>query len=377
VRFPAKLWNLLLLGLLLTLPLHRAQALLNFDGTRNQIFAFGHLTFGYSSNIFSDSTQRGDSNLAGEVGLEWDRRAGAIAVNAIAKIGYEHFFHFTDENSTNPFFSLELVKGEGRATGSFMAGAFRESRSDSAINIRTRSWNYPLTLKIRYPFSDRFYGTSQTGYLRRTYSADTPQLLNYRDYSEALDLFYIYTSKLDLVGGYRVRLSNVVGGPDTYDHWFSVGATGALLAKLNGSIRFGYEIRDIDTGPSYNHFNVVAAVNWTVTRKLTLTGQLSRDFNTLATGASVDTTLAALRANYSVTRKFEIEGGVAYGRNKFLNGNLAARRDDFFTADIGAHYKFNEHLRVGASYAYLRNWSTLDFSDFDRSGFSVDIASRF
>lgn len=364
-------------ALLLALPLHRANALLNFDGTRNQIFVFGSVSLGYNSNIFSDATERGDTSLTGEVGADYNRLAGTLAVNATAKVGYQTFSKYTGENAVNPNFSIELVKGEGRATGSLSAKFYRESRSDSSVNLRTNSWNVPLDLKLRYPFSDRFYGTSETGYLSRTYADNNALLRDYHDYSEALDLFYVYTSKLDLVAGYRIRYSQVTAGPDTYDHWFNVGAVGSILAKLNGQVRFGYEVRDINGGQSFNHFNALAALNWIVTRKLTVTGQLSRDFNTIATGASIDSFVAALRANYSFTRKLEAEAGVAYGRNKFLGGSQGARRDDFFSADLGAHYKINEHFKVGASYTYLKNWSTLSFSDFDRQGISVDISSRF
>ena len=111
----AKPQHLLLLVLLVVLPWHQAHALLNLDGTRNQIFAFGSVSFGYSTNIFSDSSQRGDSSLTGEAGLEYDRRAGVLGVNAIAKVGYERFRTYTDQNAVNPFFSLEVTKSTGRA----------------------------------------------------------------------------------------------------------------------------------------------------------------------------------------------------------------------------------------------------------------------
>ena len=375
--FPGAIKRVLLIGLLAVLPLQRAEALLNVEGSRTQLFVFGGASFAYNSNIFSDSTQRGDSSVTGEVGMDFNRDAGLIAVNGTAKLSYQRFATYTDQSALDPNFSIAFVKGTGRLTGSFSASAFRESRSDSAVNLRTNSWNIPLDLKLRYPVSDRFYGTSDTGYLQRTYSGDDPELHNYHDYDEALDLFYIYTSKLDLVAGYRIRYSQATGSPDAYDHWFNVGATGALLAKLNGSVRFGYEIRDIDRGESFDHFNVLAALNWTVTRKLTLSSQISRDFNTIATGASVDSTVVALRANYAFTRKWEVEGGIAYGRNLFLNGTVQSRRDDFFGTDIGIHYKLNDHFRLAVSYTYLQNWSTLSFSDFDRNGFSVSLSSRF
>jgi long-subunit fatty acid transport protein len=63
--------------------------------------------------------------------------------------------------------------------------------------------------------------------------------------------------------------------------------------------------------------------------------------------------------------------------NRFLGTPPPQRHDTFFSYDFGARYKFNEHLQVGASYSYFRNWSSLDFADFDRHGFSVDVSSRF
>jgi len=40
-------------------------------------------------------------------------------------------------------------------------------------------------------------------------------------------------------------------------------------------------------------------------------------------------------------------------------------------------YRMNEHLQMGASYVYLRNWSVLDQADFDNHGFSFDVTSRY
>jgi hypothetical protein len=361
--------------LLVALPPQRASALLNLDGTRNQVFVFGTVTFAYSSNLFAEASARGDYSANTELGVELKRRAGIIAVNGTAKFDYQRFSHYTSENAFNPYFFIEFSKTTGRTTGSFTVSAFRESRSDSAVNLRTNSWNFPLALSIKYPLNDKFYVNSSTGYLSRRYSSN-PALANYRDYSESVDLFYVYTSKLDLVGGYRVRLSKTSIGPDTTDHWFNVGATGSLVAKLNGSIRFGYQIRHITGGESFNHVNAQAELGWTVTRKFSLSGQVSRDFNTIATGASVDSTTLGLRTTYVLTRKADLEGGVAYGRNNFL-GIAPQRRDHYFSWDVGGHYKFNDHLRLAAVYSCLNNSSTSAFADFKRYGFSLDLASRF
>ena len=358
-----------------------AQALLNIDGTRNQLFVFGGVTFGYNSNIFSQANASGDSTLTAEVGAELKRRAGLIAVNSVAKIDFIRYSKYSDENSINPNFSLELNKTSGRTTGAFTLQAYRETRSDTAVNLRTSSWNFPLGLNVKYPINDKFYVTSSTGYLRRTYQDASVALVNYSDYSEAVDFYYTYTSKLDLLAGYRLRVSRTSSGGRANDHWFSVGATGGLFSKLSGTVRLGYQLRDV-RGPStpsdrYNHFNASASVNWPFTRKLNLAFQVNRDFNTIATGASVDSTSLAARAQYAYNRKVEFNGGVSVGRNEFLGTLQGDRRDTFFSWDVGAIYRMNEHLQIAGTYTYLKNWSSANFSDFENHGFSIDISSRY
>jgi hypothetical protein len=367
----------LLLGALL-LSLVPARALLNVDGSRNQIFVFGHATFGYDSNIFSDASDRGDHTFTGSVGAQMKRRAGIIAVDATATLGYSSYGRFSDQNAFNPNFSIEFNKTTGRTTGALTISAFRESRADSSVNLRTSSWNYPVGLSIKYPVNAKYYFTSQTNYLRRRY-VESAALVNLTDYSQSLDVFYVYTSKLDLVGGYRVRVSQPSLGDDTVDHWVNVGAAGGLFAKLNGTVRLGYQLRDTrgGTSDSFTHLNAVASVGWPITRKINLTGTISRDFDTIATGVSVDSTATQLRSSYVFSRHVEFLGSLAWGRNAFLGTPPPARRDTYFSFDLGARYKMNEHLQVEATYTYFRNWSTFEFSDFERNAVKIDISSRF
>jgi len=231
----------------LALGLTPARALINLDGSRNQLFVFGSVTFGYDSNIFSDSSGRDDYTVNGTVGAEIKRRAGIIPVNATATLSYSSYGSYSEENSFNPNFHVEFNKTTGRTTGAFTINAYRESRADSAVNLRTNSWNFPVGLSLKYPVNDKYYFTSQTSYLRRRY-VDSTVLADYTDYSQGLDVFYVYTSKLDLVGGYRIRVSQTSIGDDSVDHWFNVGATGGLFAKLNGPVRPRQQVRYF-TGP--------------------------------------------------------------------------------------------------------------------------------
>ena len=363
-----------LLGLALLTPPPHALALLNIDGTRNQVFVFGSATFGYDSNLFAQADAQGDYSFGASVGAELKRRAGIIAVNARMVFDYQGFAEFTDQNAWNPSFFAEFNKTTGRTTGALTVNAFRSSRADTAVNIRTQTWNFPVGLNLKYPVNDNYYITSQTSYLRRSY-VDATQLLSYTDFSQAFDIFYVYTSKLDLLAGYRLRRGETSLGTTT-DHNFTVGAANGLLPKVNGTVRVGYQFREQDyTGETYDQLTMSAGVNWTPTRKLTVAGSVATDFTTTAVGGSVDTFSAMLRTTYTFTRKFSVDGGIGYGRNKFLGG--LPRQDESFMWDVGFRYSWNQHLEVAGSYNYLRNWSTSEFSDFDRSGYSFTVSSRF
>lgn len=354
-----------------------ARALLNIDGTRNQVFVFGQATFSYSSNIFATAGGEGDYSYSGQAGFELKRRRGIIAVNCRGVINYTRYVEFSRESFTNPTFSLELDKSGGRTTGALSVSAFRESRSDSAVNVRTNSWNFPLALNLRYPVNENLYLTSSTGYLRRRYT-DTTALTNYTDYSEAVDFFYVYSSKTDLFGGYRVRLAETLAGGNTTDHSFSIGANGGLLPKLTGVVRLGYQLRQQDaTSETFGQLTLSTSLDWMATRKFTLKLQALRDFSTTATGDSVDSASGSLIATYSFTRRLSADATLAGGRNDFLGQGKPARTDHFAMGEIGARYTFNENLRVGASVSYFKNWSSFSASDFDRYGYTIDVYSRF
>jgi hypothetical protein len=368
--------GVLLAGLLATAP--AAHALMNFDGTRNQVFVFGGVTFGYNSNIFAEADGDGDYTLTAQAGVELKRKAGLIGVDAIAKVDFVRYGEYSEQDSVNPNFAVVFSKGTGRTTGSFSISVYRETRSDSAVNLRTSSWNLPLALNLRYPINEKFYTSSSTEYLKRKYE-DNDALVDYADISEALDLYYTYSSKLDLLAGYRFRLSEAAVYGRATDHWFNVGATGGLLAKLTGTVRVGYQIRNIETGSPdhYDHWNFLAALNWPVLRKLGLTLSANRDFGTIATGESVDSSSLSLRATYTYSSKLQFLAGVSTGINDFLGDTQNSRRDTFFSWDAGFSYRMNEHFQFGANYTYFKNWSSLSLGDYDSHGVSVNVSSRY
>jgi len=368
--------GLLLAGLVATTP--SARALLNFDGTRNQLYVFGGITYGYSSNIYAQADGPGDSSIAVQAGAELKRKAGLIAVDLVAKVDFVRYQDYTDENAVNPNFSLMFTKDTGRTTGTLSISAYRETRADSAVNLRTSTLNFPVALNVRYPIDDKFYLTSATEYARRNYE-DNAALVDYTDLSEAVDFYYTYSSKLDLLAGYRLRLSETSVYGRATDHWFSVGATGGLLAKLSGTVRVGYQLRTVESGSPdhFNNFNFLAGLNWPVLSKLAVSLNASRDFGTIATGETVDTSALTLRATYTYNRKLQFNTGVSTGLNNFLGDTQDDRRDTYFSWDAGFAYKLNEHFQFGGSYVYFRNWSSLPIGDYENHGVSLNVSGRY
>ena len=353
-----------------------AVALLNIDGTRNQVFVFGAVDFNYDSNIFAQSQGKGDLSSTLSAGAEFKRQAGIIATDAKLSFAYVHFAQITGQNALNPSLSLEFVKSGGRTTGSLTINAYRSSQSDSAVNLRTSSWNFPLNLALKYPVNDRYYFTATSAYYSQRY-LNTNALSNYYDFSQSVDTFYVYTSKLDLFGGYRIRVGETDKGRST-DHDFSVGATGGLLAKLNGQIRLGFQSRTLAaTRENFNQLSASSSLTWNTTRKFSVSSGLARDFATTALAGTVDTLSANFTATYAYSRTYQLEGGGGIGRNIFLGSSQADRRDHFYTGNLGFSYGYNEHLRIKFGYTYLQNSSTLATSQFSRQNFALGFSSRY
>lgn len=355
----------------------QAYALLNIDGTRNQVFVFGTVTVGFDSNIFSSSANSSDYIYSAVVGATLKRHAGIISVNSSATFERQQFARNKTLSAWNPNYNLEFNKTIGRTTGAFTISAFRSARADSAVNLRTQTWNFPLGLNVKYPINDNLYVTSSTNYLNRRYTGGSG-LVNYADYGESFDVYYVYSSKTDLVFGFRYRVGHTDLDTST-DQALSFGLVNEIIPKLNGTLRAGLQRRTQSSlpGQHFDQITISTQLTWQATRKFSMNLSVARDFSTSAIGGTVDSLTAQVRALYDINRRHHLNGGVGYGRNRFLGSISGGRRDDFFTWDVGYQLHWNEHLQIGISYNYLHNWSTLSFSDFEKYGYSIDLTSRY
>lgn len=375
-NFYRPLIALVLTALLMGTPAH---GLVNINDGKNQLFVVATASFAWDSNIFASRAGQSDFISSGSLGLEFQRRAGIIGINGSVGIALSHFGEFSSEDFANPSMRAEFTKQSGRTTGSLTLGASRQSRADSAANIRTESWNYDLGVNLKYPVIERYSLSGGVNYTLLDY-IDNSFLVDLRTYAANLDLFYVYTSERDLIAGYRIRHGETSADTSFYDHALTVGVSGKILPKISGNARFGYQIRQPHgntTEGDYQSWTATVGATWAASKKLNVSMQLSKDFSTTSTNINTDTTSLNLDASYAIRSKLAIFGGVGYGYNDFLGTPGAGRKDEFFSWNAGARYTLNSHFSATLTYSFYQNWSTLDFADFTRNSVSLNLSSKF
>jgi hypothetical protein len=383
----------LLLALSLACP--PAQALVSLNDGHDHAFVTGRVGYAWDSNLFANSQAKSDSAITASVIADYQRRAGWIGVDASVEVDASRYDHFTAENFQNPKFNLELTKQTGRTTGSLTLAASRQSRADAAVNIRTSSWNYSTGLSFRYPIITVYTISGQLGYSFVKYSDNVfPEL---GTYTASVDVIRLLSTDRDLMLGYRFRHGETSVNTSYDDHALTAGLSGKLIRGINGSLRAGYQTR-IPHGPTlygtpaatFSSWTASIAATYAFNKRLHFSGSLGKDFSTTANDVSVDTTTASLDAQYALTSHWQFSASVSGGDSKFLGDagrrliSLGpppilgpGRHDNFVTANASVDYSLNEHLKIAATYAWFKNWSTESIADFVRSSFTLNLSSRW
>lgn len=358
-----------------------AHGLIKFNDGHDSLFVTGTVGMGYDSNLYASANSASDTTYTASIDLDYQRKAGILGVNGNLGWNFGWFANNNSENYTDPHARAEITKGEGRTTGSLTLGAERHSRSEYALNLRTVSWDYNTGLNVKYPVIERYSIAGQLGYDYQDY-VNNSGLFDIRAYTAAADLFYVYTSERDLLGGYRLRVTDTTNNTRSYDHAFTVGTTGKLMPKLNGTVRLGYQFRETErnnngASDKFNAFTASASTTWTVTRRLNITGLASRDFSTLATDVNVDDTSVMLDANFATNAKFSLFAGLGGGHLRYIGAASNGREDTYFTTHAGINYTMNDHLKITLSGVYYKNWSKLNIADYVRRTISLIVSSRW
>ncbi len=390
-----KIHFLLAAGLAVVVACPPAQALVALNDGRDRIYVSGSATIAHDSNVFASNGSEGDFVYSSSLAVEYTRRAGWIGVNANAAVSSSRFATIDGQDFANPSVSLELVKQSGRTTGSFTVNAVRQSRADASVNARIESWNYNAGLGVKYPVSGSISLAGNFGYSDTIYVNNPGNTYaNLAAITAALDVFHVFTSDRDIFGGYRYRHGETSRSVSYTDHSVSAGISGKVVRGVKGTLRAGYQVRvpggTAASSQSYSSWTSGGSLTYAFNKLTNVSLSISKDFSTTATESFVDSLSVQLDVQHAFNSKFSVSGGAGYGDTQFLGEGSRlildlgpppvfgpARRDNFLTWNVAANYSMNEHLKLSASYSWFLNWSTSDFADFERSGYSLTISSRW
>ena len=369
----------LLAGLVCSpLIISNASAAVTFNEGHDDVFVSGTLASSYDSNISASSLGKSDFITSATLALEYARHAGIIGIDGGLSWTHADFATNIAQGFSDPTMSLDLTKKTGRTTGALTLSAGRQSKADTAINQRTVSWNYNLGFNWKYPVMDRYSLAGTLGYGILDYTGTSTNLTNLTTTSAGTDLLYAISSQRDLLAGYRIRQSETSTNTQSVDHAITTGLTGKISPKLTGSVRAGYQIRQESTsGQSFGSTTASTALTWAASKRIAVIATIEKDFNTTATGGSVDNLSFNLDAQYTLTYQWALIGGVGTGSSNFLNGADLNRKDYYASWHTGVRYTINDHFNASLSYSYLVNWSNQSIACYDRNLMTINLTTRW
>ena len=370
-----------------------AHALVALNDGHDRIFVNLSASVSQDSNVFANSDNSSDLVTSTSLSAEYTRRAGWIGVNGHVSIASSSFATFSNEDFVNPSLSLELTKQTGRTTGAFSVNATRESRADSAVNVRSDSWNYGSALSIKYPIVSTYTAAAQFGWASREY-IDNSAFFDLATYNASFDLYHILTTDREMLAGYRYRLSETTRDTSTSDHSVTVGLTGRIIRGVTGSLRAGYQTRvpqgRLNKESSYSSWTASAASSYAFSRKLTFSGNLSKDFTTTAADSSVDVISVGVDAQYAFSRRWNFTASAGFSDSRYIgdSGRVPIsvgattvlgpnRHDDYANWGASVAFNFSERLKIAANYTWFQNWSTVPLADFVRTAWTLNVSSRW
>jgi hypothetical protein len=366
---------MLLVGGIVPVPVH---ALLTFNDGHDQLFVTGSLGVTYDTNIAANSFAQADTIYSAGAGLEYQRRAGIISVDASTGLSVSRFNKTTSDDFSDPHLQAEFSAKDDRTTADLSLSTARKSEADIVSGIRAVSWNYGASLNTDYRVTDRYSLSSTLGYTLKDYT-NTPGLANLASYNAGMNLAYNINSARDLFIGYNFGLQETSRNTSFDNHSFNVGIEGKILPKLQGTISLGYELEVPHGSHDHGTGSTTEAIDltWNFSRRLKVSANVSQNFSATSTTGSVNTLAGSLDASFSMNAKTSFTSGVGGGYNRFIGSTAVGRRDTYFTWNAGVSYTINDHFTTSLGYTYYENWSTASFSDFIRNTITFTLGMHF
>lgn len=183
---------------------------------------------------------------------------------------------------------------------------------------------------------------------------------------------------------------------DSTNQYILVGAEHRFSPNTIGIIRAGMQLRDVDDGSSESSPYMEFVLNSQVTQQLQIRSFARygiEDYDTVQSygGTLVEfdnrqTLRVGISADYAITSRFSLFGGVDYIPTDFSGGREISPNagdsfpdgsEDIINAYLGLSVKFNDYLTGTASYNYTNSNSDISGRDYDRNRISVGVSAEF
>lgn len=351
---------------------------------RGTLVADVDLRFTYDTNVFGNSSEEDDVSSTLSPSLSYTRNVARVTTSASAGVSAISFNDYTEQNTIDPNASLRFdydAAENGNATVGLDYS--RSTQTNEALLTRTSSDEYRGSATVNYFYSEKTGVRLNGGYRVSNYS--TSGFNNVSSYNLGGGLVYRYSPKLtaSLVYGFSPEkasnLASGVGDPSSNNHRVSLGFEGQIAPKVTGNVSGGVVHRDFD-GAQDSQTAALANVglSWRAAQKTTATLSISNDFDTTASGQSVQNFSARVGVRQTLTEKLSGGATLTYAQSEYeASGVVPARSDDSLTEAIDLSYSVNDYLSLGAGASYRLNNSDSATADYGRLSLFLSASLNF
>lgn len=370
-------------------------------GDSVDLFFRGSISGQYRSNVFNSPTKQGDYLGILSPGLELNVGRNS---NANIKIVFREDFYLyndfsgLDTNLSNVFVDGIYNSGPLATVAGFSYVQRQQNTAGTGGVVAAtngnlvRTDNYNAFVGAEYDFSPKTYGDLTVRWNRVDYTNNDQFGNSFSDYdtfTTPLNVYYRYSPKLGIGGGYRFRYTDVDGNANTAvvsarnpgdytDHFLSLAVDGELLPKLTTRLNIGAQLRDFSNNQlsslpsSDTTFSMLSVFDYEYSPKLDLTAGFDRDFGTGAIGQSTITTGGFFGARYTFNDFISSNARITVNNTDY-EGDPRGRNDDTIRANAAVTYTPNIYLQFTLGYAYINNESNINGASF--MGHTVDLTA--
>jgi hypothetical protein len=228
-------------------------------------------------------------------------------------------------------------------------------------------------------FTDEYLATEKTSFsVGATYANTDYKKLGYVDIkaiSIPVKYYYQVLPKLDVSAGYRYRKNTLgVGGIDSTENFYSVGARGELTPKLTGELSVGVNQSRISGGGNRSGLGLDSSLTYAYTPKTSFTIGLNDGYSYSADGSLNKSSGGSVGVIAMIDANWRVNGTLAYNRFAYFG---SGRNDDYYMAQLAATYTYSERVSFTAGYAYSDNSSSLSGGSFTDNILSVSTTFKF